>query len=226
MHSETNTFGLKKILLVEDNKEISNNIKDYLELEDFEVIQAFDWEIGLDLAKSKKFDLILLDLMLPEIDWITIARKLKQKIETPIIMITAKDSINQKLEWFENWAIDYIVKPFDLRELEARVKANLNISLTNSILNYWDLSINFDKREFLRWKEKIKITTKEFLIFSYLFENKSRVCTRTDLIEYVWWADSLFDDDSKLDVYISNLRKKLDKELIETVKWVGYRFWW
>ena len=216
---------MKKILLVEDNKEISNNISDYLRLENFEVVQAFDWEIGLDLAKSKKFDLILLDLMLPEIDWITVARKLNGRIDTPIIMITAKDSINQKLEWFENWATDYIVKPFDLRELEARIKANLNISQISSDLIFWDLKINLEKREFLKLEKKIKITTKEFLIFSYLFENKSRVCTRSDLIEYVWWSDSIFEDDSKLDVYISNLRKKLDKKLIETVKWVGYRFW-
>jgi len=216
---------MKKILLVEDNKEISNNIKEYLELEDFEVTQAFDWEVWLDTAKSKKFDLILLDLMLPEIDWITIARKLNWRVETPIIMITAKDSINQKLEWFENWAIDYIVKPFDLRELEARIKANLNITSTSAVLSFWDLEINLEKREFLKSWEKVKITTKEFLIFSYLLENKSRVCTRTDLIEYVWWSDSVFEDDSKLDVYISNLRKKLDKKLIETVKWVGYRFW-
>ena len=156
---------MKKILLVEDNKEISNNIKEYLELENFEVTQAFDWEVWLDTAKSKKFDLILLDLMLPEIDWITIARKLNWRVETPIIMITAKDSINQKLEWFENWAIDYIVKPFDLRELEARIKANLNISSVSSILNFWDLEINLEKREFLKSWEKIKITTKEFLIF-------------------------------------------------------------
>jgi len=216
---------MTKILLVEDNREISQNIADYLRLENFEVTQAFDWEVGLDLAKSKKFDLLLLDLMLPEIDWITIARKLNWRVETPIIMITAKDSINQKLEWFENWAIDYIVKPFDLRELEARIKANLKINSSSNKLTFWDLEIDLDKREFLKSWEKIKITTKEFLIFSYLLENKSRVCTRTDLIEFVWWADSLFNDDSKLDVYISNLRRKLDKKLIETVKWVGYSFW-
>jgi DNA-binding response OmpR family regulator len=195
-----------------------------LELEGFEITQAFDWEKGLDLSLEKKFDLILLDLMLPEIDWITIARKLNWRIETPIIMITAKDSINQKLEWFENWAIDYIVKPFDLRELEARIKVNLKINSVSNKLSFFDIEIDLEKREFLQNWEKIKITTKEFLIFSYLYENKSRVCTRTDLIEFVWWNDSVFEDDSKLDVYISNLRKKLDKRLIETVKWVGYIF--
>ena len=214
---------MKKILLIEDNKEISNNIKEFLELEDFIVTQAFDWEKWLDKSLEKKYDLILLDLMLPEIDWITIARKLINKIDTPIIMITARDSINQKLEWFESWAIDYIVKPFDLRELEARIMAHLKISNFN-IIEINDLRIDLDKREFFKDWEELKITTKEYLIFKYLYENKNKVCTRTDLIEYVWWSDDVFEDDSKLDVYISNLRKKLDKKIINTVKWVWYKF--
>jgi len=212
----------KKILILEDNIEISNNIKEYLELEGFDVIQTFDGEEWYYEIKTNKYDLILLDLMLPKIDWNTIARKISGKVEAPIIMITAKYSIDQKLEWFKNWAIDYIVKPFDLRELEARINANLN---NNSKLEIRNLKIDLDKREFLKDWKKINLTTKEFLIFSYLYENKNRVCTRTDLIEYVWWDDSLFEDDAKLDVYISNLRRKLDKKLIETVKWVGYKFW-
>ena len=216
---------MKKILLIEDNKEISNNIKEYLELENFDVTQAFDWEKWLDKALGKKYDLILLDLMLPEIDGITISKKLSIKIETPIIMITARDSINQKLEWFESWAVDYIVKPFDLRELEARIKAILKFNSLSSMINLKNLSIDLEKRKFLNDDKEVKITTKEFLIFEYLYENKNRVCTRTDLIGHVWGNDSLFDDDAKLDVYISNLRKKLDKKIIETVKWVWYRFW-
>ena len=215
----------KKILIVEDNREISQNIKEYLELENFEVTQAFDWEVWFDKIKTNKYDLILLDLMLPEIDWNTISKKLSNKITAPIIMITAKDSINQKLEWFENWAIDYIVKPFDLRELEARINAHLKIEKNDTKLNLWEICIDLEKREFLKSSKKVKITTKEFLIFEYLYKNKNRVCTRTDLIEYVWWADTIFQDDSKLDVYISNLRKKLDKKLIETVKGVWYTFW-
>jgi two-component system copper resistance phosphate regulon response regulator CusR len=215
---------MKKILLIEDNKEISDNIANYLELENFEVTKAFDWEVWLDLALEKKFDLILLDLMLPKIDGITIAKKLSKKIGMKIIMITARNSITQKLEWFDNGAIDYIVKPFDLRELEARIKAVLEINLTSRNIIFWDLEMNLENREFLLKWEKVKITTKEFLIFKYLFENKNSICTRSDLIEYVWWGDSIFEDDSKLDVYISNLRKKLGKELIETIKWVGYIF--
>ena len=216
---------MKKILLIEDNKEISQNIKDYLELEGFEVFQVFDWETWINESKNKKYDLILLDLMLPQIDWYTIARKTVERVNTPIIMITAKDSISSKLEWFETWAIDYIVKPFDLRELEARVKAILKVNNLSSIINFEDLYIDLEKRKFLNDDKEIKITTKEFLIFEYIYENKNRVCTRTDLIEYVWGSDSLFDDDAKLDVYISNLRKKLDKKIIETIKGVWYRFW-
>lgn len=213
---------MKKILLIEDNKEISKNIKEYLNLENFEVFQAFDWESWLDKALYKSYDLILLDLMLPEIDGITIANKLFQKIKTPIIIITAKDSITDKLIWFDSWAVDYIVKPFDLRELEARIKAHLKINTISNIINIWDYKINLEKREFLKFGKQINITTKEFLIFEYLYNNKDKICTRTDIIDYVWWSDSLFDADAKLDVYISNLRKKLNKNIIETIKWVGY----
>ena len=215
-----------KILLIEDNKEIRDNIKEYLELEAYDVDIAKDWEEWMDKALLKKYDLILLDLMLPKIDWITIAKKIIRKLETPIIMITAKDSINDKLVWFENWAVDYIVKPFDLRELEARIKANLKINNNNKVLIiYNDLEIDLSKREFKKWWSIVKITTKEYLIFEFLYNNKDKLVTRTDIIEHVWWGDSLFEADAKLDVYISNLRKKLDKNIIETVKWVWYKYW-
>ncbi len=211
-----------KILLVEDNREISENIKEYLELEWFSIDTAFDWEQWIDKALLIKYDLILLDLMLPKIDWISIAKKLTRKIDTPIIIITAKGSINEKLVWFENWAVDYIVKPFDLRELEARIKANLKIK-NNQIITYKDLEIDLQKREFKKSWEILNITTKEYMIFDYLYNNKNLLLTRTDIIEYVWWTESYFEEDAKLDVNISTLRKKLYKEIIKTVKWVGYQ---
>lgn len=213
-----------KILLIEDNKDIRDNIKEYLELEWFSIETASDWEEWMDKALLKKYDLILLDLMLPKIDGITIAKKLTRKSETPIIMITAKDSINEKLVWFESWAVDYIVKPFDLRELEARIKANLKTNNNNLLIEFKDLEIDLQKREFKKWWKVVKITIKEFLIFEFLYNNKDKLLTRSDIIEHVWWWDSLFDDDAKLDVYISTLRKKLDKNIIETVKGVGYKF--
>lgn len=216
---------MKKILLIEDNKEISDSIKQYLELEDFDVSRAFDWESWLDKAMQSKYDLVLLDLMLAKIDGITIARKIKQKSDIPIIMITAKDSLSDKLTWFENGAIDYIVKPFDLRELEARIKAHLKIDNSSFLIKFADMEINLEKREFLKSQKNIKITNKEFLIFDFLYKNKERVCSRTDIIEYVWWEENLYDGDAKLDVYISTLRRKLDKSIIETIKWTWYKFW-
>ena len=216
---------MKKILLIEDNKDISNNIKEYLELENYIVDQAFDWEVWMDKALLKKYDLILLDLMLPIIDWITIARKLIRKIETPIIMLTAKDSIENKLEWFENWVIDYIVKPFDLRELEARIKVALNKNINDNIIEFEDITINMKKREFLKWEIVIKLTIKEYLILELLLNNKDKVITRTDMIEYLWGEDAIFSADGKLDVNISTIRKKLNKKIIKTIKWIGY-IWW
>lgn len=160
MCSKTNALRVKKILLIEDNKEISNSIKEYLELENFEITQAFDGEDGFNKALNWKYDLILLDLMLPKIDGITVAKKLSIKINTPIIMITARDALSQKLEWFESGAIDYIVKPFDLRELEARVKAHLHLKNSN-IIEFKNIKIDLEKREFLKDEKPVKITTKE-----------------------------------------------------------------
>ena len=214
---------MNKILLIEDNKDIRDNIKEYLELEWFIIDVESDWESWLDTALLKYYDLILLDLMLPKIDGLTIARKITKNKEVPIIMITAKDSLEDKLTWFKNGAIDYIVKPFDLRELEARIRARLKNSM--HIITFWELKIDLEKREFLKWSEKIKITIKEFLIFEYLYNNKNKVVTRTDIIEYVWWEWALFDADPKLDVYISTIRKKLDKKIIETIKGIWYKIW-
>ncbi|MDP2090451.1 MAG: response regulator transcription factor [Candidatus Gracilibacteria bacterium] len=211
-----------KILLIEDNKEIRDNIKEYLELEGFIVEIASDGEEGMDKALLKKYDLILLDLMLPKIDGITIASKLNRKIDVPIIMITAKDSINDKLIGFENGAVDYIVKPFDLRELVARVKSNLK--LNSKIITINNIEVDFEKRQFKKDGKIIKLTIKEYLIFEFLYNNKDRLLTRTDIIEYVWGGEDLYSDDAKLDVNISTLRKKLDKRIVETVKGVGYKF--
>ena len=139
---------MHKILLIEDNKEISNNIKLYLELEDYEVDIAFAWDTWLDKATTKTYDLILLDLMLPVIDGFTICEKLTRKINTPIIMITAKDSIEDKIKWFEKGTVDYIVKPFDLRELDARIKSTLNRNSTRKDHEFENVKISIENRIF------------------------------------------------------------------------------
>ncbi len=216
---------MAKILLIEDNREISDSIKQYLELEDFEIDRCFDGESGLDSALGKKYDLILLDVMLPEIDGFTIARKLKERgNEIPIIIITAKDSIDDKLIWFDYWVVDYIVKPFDLRELEARIKTILRKNDDNSVLVVNNIEIDMSKRIFTKDSKDVLITQKEYLIIELLLKNRWTPTSRTDIIEYAWgWWDSIFDSDGKLDVYISNIRHKLSKELIHTIKWFWYK---
>lgn len=213
---------LAKILLVEDSRDIRDSIKEYLELEDFLVDIASDWEEWIEKALNNNYDLILLDVMLPKIDGYTIALKSSRKNTTPIIMLTAKWSTEDKLKWFSSWVIDYIVKPFDLRELEARIKAHLHIS-SSKIIEFWDIIVDLEKREFKKSKKDINISTKEFMIFKFLFDNKDKISNRTDIIEYVWGAWEIFDADAKLDVYISNLRRKLWKNIISTVKWVWYK---
>lgn len=214
---------MHKILIIEDNTEISNNVKEYLQLEWFEITQALTGDDGLEKGLTWTYDLILLDVMLPGIDGFRIAEKFSRKISVPIIMMTAKDSIEDKLKWFENGIVDYIVKPFDLRELEARVKATLKVSVDISRLEIWDVTIDLEAHEFFRAGEWVHMTSKEFLILEFLIQRANKVISRTDLIEYIWWGEDLFSADGKLDVYISTIRKKLGKHIISTIKWVWYK---
>jgi len=216
---------MKKLLLIEDNKEISENIKSYLELEDYKVDTAFSWDIGIDKALVWNYDLILLDLMLPVIDGFSVCEKLSRKISAPIIMITAKDSIDDKLKWFETGTLDYIVKPFDLRELDARINTILNRVdwISWDVFKFEDLEISIKNRVFKKDGKDINITQKEFLILEALFNNIKAGISRTDIIDHVWGESSMFDWDAKLDVYISSIRSKLSKTLIKTIKWFWYR---
>jgi len=223
--------NVKKILLIEDNKEISENIKSYLELDNFSVEIASSWDIWLEKAINWKHDLILLDLILPVIDWFTVCERLNKKISTPIIITTAKDSIDDKIKWFEKWSTDYIVKPFDLRELDIRIKSVLERSkIKNSnFFKFKDeeenkvIEISMENRIFKKDWENINITQKEFLILESLFNNLERWVSRTNIIEYVWWESAIFDWDAKLDVYISSIRSKLSKKLIKTIKTFWYK---
>jgi len=224
---------MKRVLLIEDNREISENIKEYLELEDFHITQAFDWEVGIDKATKEDYDIILLDLMLPEVDGIDIARRVVAKKSTPIIMTTARETLNDRLLWFETGAVDYLVKPFDLSELHARMQVHMwknTLSTGDDTREKWVIQIcwiNIDikKHTFTRDWENIHLTQKEFLIMEKLISLKDRVVSRSDIIEHLWWGDGLFDGDNKLDVYISNIRSKLWKTIIKTVKGVGYMIW-
>lgn len=213
---------MKKILLIEDNLEISQNISEYLILEWYKVKVCNEWECGLNEAKKWSYDLILLDLMLPLIDWFTIAKNLQWRIKVPIVMITAKDAIEDKLKWFDSGAVDYIIKPFDLRELEARIK--IALKKNENIFKIWNMELNFKDRVFKKNWVEINLPKTEYEILKLLFENKSRVVSRTEIIEEIWWENAIFESDAKLDVYISNIRKTFDKDMLKTTKWIWYKF--
>ncbi len=211
-----------KILLVEDNKEISNNISKILRLKNpnYEIIQVFDGEEAVKKFLLEKFDFILLDLMLPKIDWITLCKRFRLKSEIPIIIMTAKWQDDDKILWLESGADDYIVKPFKVEELYLRILSLTKRLNIKKIKKIWNIEINFsDKIIKKNWK-KIELTLKEFQIFDFIFHKET--VSRTQILEKIWWEENLFSNDNKLDVNIYSLRKKLWKHLIKTIKWYGY----
>ncbi len=218
---------MKHILLVEDNKEISKNIQEYLEINNYQVDVAYDGEVWIEKATKQPYDLILLDLMLPEVDGLTIARRVMEKNPTPIIMTTARWSIDDKLKWFDRWAIDYLVKPFDLRELMARITVALssekNTETSSEAFTKDDVSIHLKNRVFQKSWTDINVTQKEFLIIEFLLAHSPEAVSRTDLIDAVWWEVERFEADGKLDVYIHTIRAKFGKKFITTIKGFGYK---
>ena len=213
-----------QILVIEDNKTIANNIKKYLELDGNSVFIAENGLYGLEVARKNDFDIIVLDLMLPGLEWEKVCAEIKKEKDIPVIMTTAKWQLEDKLEWFNVWTDDYLVKPFDLEELEARIKVLTKRKQWDSKpIKKWNISIDIQNRKILKWNKEVKLTVKEYNILECLVKNIWIPLSRTDIIQEVWWWDSLFDDDGKLDVYISTIRRKLGKDIIETVKGFGYR---
>ena len=213
-----------QILVIEDNKTIANNIKKYLELDNNSVFIAENGLYGLEVARKNDFDIIVLDLMLPGLEWEKVCAEIKKEKDIPVIMTTAKWQLEDKLEWFNVWADDYLVKPFDLEELEARIKVLTKRRQGDSnAIKKWNITIDIQNRKVLKWTKEVKLTVKEYNILEYLVKNIWVPLSRTDIIQEIWWWDSLFDDDWKLDVYISTIRRKLGKDIIETVKGFGYK---
>ena len=213
-----------KLLLIEDNKTIANNIKKYLELEWYEILIAENWLYGLEMAKKNNFDLMILDLMLPGMDGIEICKQIKKEKDVPIIMTTAKWQLDDKLEWFDAGSDDYLVKPFDLEELLVRIKALLKRAGWNGyVFERWDIKIDIEAKKISKNNKDIKFTIKEFNILEMLLNNAWIAISRTEIIEELWWWDSLFEWDWKLDVYISGIRKKIWKDFIETIKGFWYK---
>lgn len=212
-----------KLILIEDNKKIADNIKEYLNAKWFFVDVFYNGTEWFESINKKKYDIILLDIMLPDINWVELCKNIRKKYDTPIIMITARWDVEDKITWLESWADDYIVKPFDIKELIARINALSRRTDIKENIKFKDVIINFNKRIIQKWNENIHLTNTEFLILEYIY--KSKLVSRTDLIEYIWW-DDLFSHDAKLDVHIHQIRKKIYNNIILTEKWYGYKWWW
>lgn len=217
-----------RILIVEDEKGISNFLKDGLEEEGFAVDFAGDGRKGLELASTNDYDLLILDWMLPGLSGIEVCcefRKLNQI--APVIFLTARDTVQDVVFGLEAGANDYIKKPFEFDELLARIRVQLKTkSGEQTVLKLGDIEMNLDTHRVFRGAKELELTPKEFSLLEYLIRNKEKVCTRTNIIEHVW--DIHFDSDTSIiDVYINFLRKKLnpngkEKELIHTIRGVGY----
>lgn len=217
-----------RILLAEDEIKIANFIARGLKEEDYIVDLASDGEEAMFLAEVNPYDLIILDIMLPRKDGITICRELrKKKINVPILMVTAKDRVRDKVLGLNSGADDYLAKPFDYEELSARIGALLRRNRDNKtgILKVDDLELDQLRHKVKRAGKEIQLSSKEFALLEYLMLNANHVVTRTTISEHVWHED--FDSFTNvIDVYISFLRNKIDKDfrkpLIHTIHGKGY----
>lgn len=218
-----------KILIIEDEEKIVKFIKKGLKSEGYTVDSATNGEDGLFMAQDGKYDLIILDVMLPKIDGITIAKKIKSKPDSSkIIMLTAKDAVEDKIKGLDAGADDYLTKPFSFEELLARIRAltRRNQNSRSEPLKINDLTLNPETHEVIRGPKEINLSATEFKLLKYLMENQKKVVSKTLILENVWGYD--FSPESNIvDVYIKYLRDKVDKgfkkNLIQTVHGVGFR---
>lgn len=216
-----------RILVVEDEPGISNFLKQGLEEESFAVDVADNGKIGLDLALSGNYHLLLLDWMLPGISGIEITRQFRKSFpNTPIIFLTAKDTLDETVFGLQSGANDYIKKPFHFEELLERIRVQLRSKVgEHEKFILGPIVLYTDRHQVFKNEEEIQLTQKEFALLEYLMRNKNKVCRRTRIIESVW--DIHFDyNTGVIDVFINSLRKKLDlqkdEDYIQTVRGVGY----
>lgn len=221
----------RRILIVEDERKIADTLKMGLEENAFEVEVAYDGKIGRQILSNRRFDLVILDINLPEINGFSLCQSIRHMSpDTIIIMLTSMSSLDNKIEGYNAGADDYMIKPFEFRELLLKVRAALKRTSgqampVGNILRAADLEMNLDNKEVRRDGRRIRLTAKEFQLLEYLMRNKNRVVSRADLAINVWDID--FNTNTNvIDVYISYVRNKIDKDfehkLIQTHIGMGY----
>jgi DNA-binding response OmpR family regulator len=220
-----------RILVVEDEHKIANSIKKGLEQETYAVDVAYDGLEGFDLAASQDYDVIILDLMLPQMDGVAICRKLREKqIHTPILMLTARGQLNDKVKGLNAGADDYLIKPFAFVELLARIKALTRRPRENlgAVLSVAELTLNSITYQVRRGDKDIQLSKKEFALLEYLLRHKGKILTKDQIMNHVWDYDADILPNT-VEVYVGYLRSKIDKPfkdkppLIHTVRGFGYK---
>ncbi len=224
-------MGSMRILVVEDEHRIANNIKKGLEQERYAVDVAYDGTSGFDLASSEEYDLVILDLMLPGMDGMAICRELrKQKIHTPILILTAKGQTEDKVSGLDAGADDYLTKPFSFTELLARIRAITRRpkNALDTILKVEGLELDTLEYTVRRDGNAITLSNKEFTLLEYLMRNAGKILTKNQIINHVWDYDADILPNT-VEVYIRNLRSKIDlpfsgePPIIHTVRGFGYK---
>ena len=226
----------KKILIVDDEKPIVDVLKFNLEKDGYKTIEAYDGEQAVEMALTAKPDLIILDVMLPKMDGFTVCKKIRQKLTCPIIMLTAKEEVVDKIIGLELGADDYMTKPFSVRELTARIKANLRkhvvvdeeepVVVTTDDLKIKDLILDTEKYVVIKKGQIIDLTMKEFEVIKLLATNAGQVFTREQILKHVWGYD-YYGDVRSVDVTIRRIREKIeektsDPKYIITKRGIGY----
>lgn len=222
----------RSILVVEDEEKIARVLQLELEYEGYNVEKAFDGNEALEKYRSQKWDLILLDVMLPGMSGIELLRKIRNNDPlTPVILLTARGSVADKVSGLDLGANDYVTKPFEMEELLARIRANLRLSLIQNEtgksdwIKIGDLKVNEKSREVIRGNHTIELTPREFDLLLYLMKNRGQVLHREQILDAVWGYD-FYGDTNVVDVYIRYLRRKIDADqqlpIIHTVRGVGY----
>lgn len=223
---------MERILIIEDEEKIARFIELELKFEGYEVEKAFNGREGLELATSQPFDLILLDIMLPELNGIEVLRRIRRVSNIPIILLTARDAVVDKVTGLDGGADDYITKPFAIEELLARIRVALrkrtngNKTIKESLeFTAGSLSLDPIKREVLVGESIVDLTKREFDLLQYLLENKNIVLSRETILQHIWGYD-FAGGTNAVDVYIRYLRAKIeepfDLKFIYTVRGVGY----
>lgn len=222
---------MERILIIEDEEKIARFIELELKYEGYEVEKAFNGRDGLEFATTQPFDLVLLDIMLPELNGIEVLRRIRKVSDVPIILLTARDAVVDKVAGLDGGADDYITKPFAIEELLARIRAALrkkissNVTKTSSELATGALSLDPIRREVQVNGKLLDLTKREFDLLHYLIENKNIVISRETLLQHIWGYD-FSGGTNAVDVYVRYLRAKIEEpfglKVLHTVRGVGY----